>query len=206
MSGVPGDIIEWLWDRVQRAGTVRDTHRTARRFARFGAGATIAFPPTSLNGLNRIEIGAETSVGPHATLSAGMLLPLPDGDPLLTIGERCVLGKGLTILAHERVEIGDDTATGNYVFISDQNHGYEDLDVPIIKQWWNNAPVRIGAGCWLGHGSIILPGTTLGRGVVVAAGSVVRGEMPDHCVVAGVPARIVRRHVDGEGWVREPAT
>ena len=55
-------------------------------------------------------------------------------------------------------------------------------------------PVIIGAGTWIGHGAVILPGASIGRGVVVAAGSVVRGgEIPDHCVVAGVPAKIVRR-------------
>jgi acetyltransferase-like isoleucine patch superfamily enzyme len=63
------------------------------------------------------------------------------------------------------------------------------------------AAVRIGSGSWLGANAVILPGTTIGEHVVVAAGAVVRGDIPDHCVVAGVPAKIVRRFVDGEGWV-----
>jgi acetyltransferase-like isoleucine patch superfamily enzyme len=50
---------------------------------------------------------------------------------------------------------------------------------------------------------VILPGTVLGRNVVVGAGAVVRGTFPDHCVIAGVPARIVRRYVPGSGWVHE---
>src|SRR3712207_7567344 len=54
----------------------------------------------------------------------------------------------------------------SYVFITDQNHGYENLDVPIGRQLWKNAPVRIGPSCWLGNGSIVLPGTTIGRHVV----------------------------------------
>ena len=87
------------------------------------------------------------------------------------------------------------------MYITDQNHGYENIDEPIGRQLWKNAPVRIGAGCWLGHGSIILPGTTIGRHVVVAAGSVVRGEIPEYCVVAGAPARIVRRYEPDRGWV-----
>jgi acetyltransferase-like isoleucine patch superfamily enzyme len=52
---------------------------------------------------------------------------------------------------------------------------------------------------------VILPGTTLGRNTVVAAGAVVSGEFPDCCVIGGVPARILRRWVDGEGWVRGSA-
>ena len=65
--------------------------------------------------------------------------------------------------------------------------------------------MRIGSGSWLGANVIILPGTQIGEHVVVAAGAVVRGEIPDHCVVAGVPAKIVRRFVAGQGWIA-PAT
>lgn len=206
LQRLAGDAIGWVWPRVQRAGTVRDSSRVARRFAHFGAEATIAFPQTVLHSVERIELGAKTSVGPHATLSVGMPVPVDQGSStVLTIGQRCVLGRGLTILAHERIEIGDDTFAGNYVFIADQNHGYEQLDTPIGRQWWRNAPVKIGEGCWLGHGSIILPGSTIGRHVVVAAGAVVTGEVPDYCVVAGVPARIIRRHVEGQGWVATDA-
>ena len=67
-------------------------------------------------------------------------------------------------------------------------------------------PVRIGSGSWLGHGVVVLPGVTIGEHVTVAAGSVVTKDVPDRCVVAGSPARIVRRHHEGEGWVRpDPA-
>ncbi len=202
LDGVAADVIGWVWRRIEHAGKIRPTSRQAARFATFGPKSTIAFPPAVLHGVERIEIGAKTTIGPHATLSAGMFVPMdPGSDPLLTIGDRCMFGKGLSIVAHERIEIGDDTAAGNYVFITDQNHGYENLDVPIARQLWKNAPVAIGPGCWLGNGSIVLPGTRLGRHVVVAAGAVVRGEVPDYCVVAGAPARIVRRHVPGTGWV-----
>jgi len=47
-----------------------------------------------------------------------------------------------------------------------------------------------------------LPGACIGRNVVVAAGSVVRGTVPDRCVVAGVPARVVRQYLPGDGWTR----
>ena len=71
--------------------------------------------------------------------------------------------------------------TGPYVYITDQNHGYEDPDTPIGRQFPVNRPVSIGAGlAGSGAGAIILPGAAIGRNVVVAAGSVVRGEVPDH--------------------------
>ena len=61
-------------------------------------------------------------------------------------------------------------------------------------------PVSIGDGSWLGHGTVVLPGARIGRHVVVGAGSVVTGDLPDHCVAVGAPARVVRRYVEGEGW------
>ena len=97
------------------------------------------------------------------------------GDPIITIGERCTLGKGIGIVGHERIEIGDDIWTGHYVYVTDQNHGYEDLDLPIGTQMWKNEPVSIGSGSWLGHGAIVLPGSRVGQHVVIAAGAVVAG-------------------------------
>ena len=113
---------------------------------------------------------------------------------MLRVGDRCVIGRGSHIVAHQSIVIGDDVYTGPYVYITDQNHGYADPDVPIGRQWPSNTAVSIGRGSWLGAGAIVLPGACIGRNVVVAAGSVVRGQVPDRCVVAGVPARVVREY------------
>jgi acetyltransferase-like isoleucine patch superfamily enzyme len=164
----------------------------------------ISFPPSVIFGESRIAIGSGTSVGPLASLSAGMPIHSGErGEPIITIGDRCTLGKGIGIVGHERIELGDDIWTGHYVYITDQNHGYEDVSLPIGVQMWKNAPVSIGSGSWLGHGCVVLPGVHVGEHVAVAAGAIVADDVPDRCVVAGVPARVVRRHVDGVGWVRD---
>ena len=124
-------------------------------------------------------------------------------DPVVRIGDRCVIGRGSHIIGHWSIEIGDDIQTGPYVYITDQNHSYSDPDEPVGRQWPVEAAVRIGSGSWLGANAVILPGTTIGEHVVVAAGAVVRGEVPDRCVVAGVPARVVRRWYPDRGWVDE---
>ena len=126
--------------------------------------------------------------------------------PVLRIGDRCVIGRGSHIVAHHSLVIGDDVFTGPYVYITDQNHGYADPDVPIGRQMPQNQAVRIGSGSWLGAGAVVLPGARIGRNVVIAAGSVVRGTVPDRCVVAGVPARVVRSYVPGDGWSPSPGT
>jgi serine acetyltransferase len=187
---------------VARAGEIVPGTHAAARFAAFGEGSCIDFPPATLLNVRAIHIGAGTLVGRDATLSVGY----GEGDRHLAdrglfIGDRCVLGARTTITAHERIEIGDAVFFGQGVFVTDASHGYQDPGLPIGKQLGAHQPVSIGSGSWVGHGAVILPGTRLGRNVVVAAGSVVRGEIEDFAVVAGSPARVVRRLEPGVGWV-----
>jgi acetyltransferase-like isoleucine patch superfamily enzyme len=78
------------------------------------------------------------------------------------------------------------------VYITDQNHGYADLDIPISHQSMPERPVRIGSGSWIGHGSVILPGADVGEHVVIGANSVVTGVIPDYTVAVGAPARVIK--------------
>ena len=189
----------WRW--TQRAGTVTANTGAGRKFASFGPGSLLAFPTGTIYGEQWIEIGAGTMVGEQASICAGMS-PGHDLGPgtVLRIGDRCVIGRGSHIVAHQSIDVGDDVFTGPYVYITDQNHGYADPDMPIGRQMPHNAAVRIGSGSWLGAGAVVLPGACIGRNVVIAAGSVVRGTIPDRCVVAGVPARVVRSYIPGDGW------
>ena len=193
--------IQGAWRRMQQAGTVTAESAAGRRFAAFGAGSLMAFPTGSVYGEPWIEIGDQCMIAELVTLCAGMA---PGHDlgpvPVLQVGDRCVIGRGSHIVAHHSIEIGDDVFTGPYVYITDQNHSYADTDVPVGRQWPVNSSVRIGAGTWLGTGAVILPGSVIGRNVVVAAGAVVRGKVPDYAVVGGVPARILREYVAGAGW------
>jgi len=198
---VLADIVHRGWQAVQAAALITADTAVGRRFARFGRGSSMAFPTGAVYGERWIEVGEDAVIGMHVTLCAGMVPGQELGDqPVLRIGDRCVIGRGSHIVAHRSVRIGDDVFTGPYVYITDQNHGYADPDIPIGRQWPSNDTVSIGPGTWLGAGAIVLPGATIGRNVVVAAGSVVRGDVPDCCVVAGVPAKVVRTYVAGTGW------
>ncbi|HUJ05157.1 MAG TPA: acyltransferase [Streptosporangiaceae bacterium] len=191
----------WHW--LQLSGTITADTAAGRRFAAFGPGSLIAFPTGAIYGEQWIVVGDGTMIGEQASVCAGMAPGHDLGpEPVLRIGDRCVIGRGSHIVAHKSIEIGDDVYTGPYVYITDQNHSYADPDVPIGRQWPVNSPVRIGPGTWLGTGVIILPGSEIGRNVVVAAGSVVRGRIGDHCVVAGAPARVVRSFRPETGWAR----
>jgi acetyltransferase-like isoleucine patch superfamily enzyme len=198
-----GRLIRWGRDVSADLAVIGPDDDIAHRFGSFGRGSALLSPQGVIYNERYITVGEDTLVGPNVAITAGMS-PTQEmvTDPVVTIGSRCIIGRGSHIVGHWLIEIGDDIQTGPYVYITDQNHTYDDPDAPIGRQWPVEAAVRIGSGSWLGANVVILPGTVIGRNVVVAAGAVVSGEFPDRCVIGGVPAKVLRRYVDGEGWVR----
>jgi len=189
----------WSW--LVRMGTAGPASAHAQRFGAVGPGAAFAWPPgPTMNG-QLIRIGAGSLIGPEVSLSVGMwpdeALEATDGW-VIRIGDRVNIGRRCAIVGRQRIDIGDDVTFASDVYVTDHNHRYDDPDVPVARQWVDSAPVTVGPGCWLGARTVLLPGTTLGRNVVVAAGSVVRGRIPDHAVVAGVPGRVIRQYEDGQ--------
>ncbi|MFD0803601.1 acyltransferase, partial [Streptomonospora algeriensis] len=182
-------ILRGLWAWARRHADIRSGSRAARRFAAYGTGTSIAFPPATVFGEPWIALGSHTLVGADITLTAGMVpgQELGSAGPLISIGDGCTIGRGSHVVAHCSIELGDDVFTGPYVYITDQNHVYTDVEVPVGRQWPADDPVRIGGGTWIGAHAVVLPGVRMGRNCVVAAGSVVRpGDYPDHSVVAGI--------------------
>jgi acetyltransferase-like isoleucine patch superfamily enzyme len=201
------DAITWGWEQLTRHGTIGPKSRRARRFGVFGDGSAVCFPVTALYGEEYIHLGEQVIIGPYGTLSAGVMPGhVPDHDPVLTIGDRTLIGKGSGIVGHSSITIGSDVWTGHHVYVTDANHGYEDVSLPPGLQFSAPRPVVIADGAWLGHGTIVLPGASIGKHTVIGGGSVVTGAIPDFCVAVGNPARVIRRYVLGEGWQRvEPA-
>ncbi|WP_246060102.1 acyltransferase [Herbidospora galbida] len=197
-----GRLIHRMWAYIRRAGALTPLSPAGYRFRKLGDGVCIAFPVGAIFGEQWIEIGDHTLIGERVSISAGMGPGVDLGpDSLVRIGGSCSIGRGSHIVGHQSIDIGDHVFTGPYVYITDQNHVYDDPSIPVGRQWPRNNPVSIGEGSWLGTGAIVLPGTKIGRQCVVAGGAVVRGEFPDHCVIAGVPAKIVRQYSPEEGWV-----
>jgi acetyltransferase-like isoleucine patch superfamily enzyme len=197
------DLISWAWEQLARQGTVGPRSRRARRFGAFGEGSAVCFPVTALYGERYIRLGDRVIIGPYGTLSAGVMPGhVPDHDPVITIGDRTLIGKGSGVVGHASITIGADVFTGHHVYITDANHGYEDVSLAPGLQFAAPRPVVVEDGAWLGHGTIVLPGATIGRHTVIGAGSVVSGAIPDFSVAVGNPARVIRRYVLGEGWVR----
>jgi maltose O-acetyltransferase len=114
------------------------------------------------------------------------------------MGERVAFNYGCYVNGFGGLTIGDRTFFGPYTMIHTANHEM-DLASPIPDQGWQAKPVRVGADCWIGMGSIILPGVTIGEGCVIGAGSVVAKDLPDFAIAVGNPAKAIRNRRDDAG-------
>ncbi|MEY4391712.1 MAG: hypothetical protein RLZZ544_421 [Actinomycetota bacterium] len=194
-----------LWARATESlnawAAIGPDDERGRRFGSFGQRSIIMWPVTTVFNERYIHIGEHTMIGPHVALSAGMV-PGQEciSERVVSIGDRCLIGRGSGIVGHFSIEIGNDVWTGHNVYITDQNHGYADVTRPISTQTQPERPVKIGDGSWIGFGAVVLPGVTIGRHVVIGANSVVTSDIPDFSVAVGAPARVIRRH-DGSAWV-----
>jgi acetyltransferase-like isoleucine patch superfamily enzyme len=142
----------------------------------------------------KVEIGERfITRGRIARCEIGATVP----DARLKIGDRVFINQGASVTATCYVEIGDDTQIGPFTTIYDTNYHTVDPDHPL-----QSAPVIIGTNVWLGHGVVVLPGSKIGDHTVVAAGSVVKGDLPPRVLAAGNPAQVVRELHIPEGWRR----
>ena len=192
-------VVHPIRELVFQAGAIGADTPRGRRFGRFGKNSIICFPTNTLYNEHYIHVGSGTMIGPHCTLSAGMMPgQICITDPVVSIGDRCLIGKGSAVVGHFSITIGNDVWTGHNVYITDQNHGYEDVTRPIGTPSMPEKPVTIGDGSWIGYGSVVLPGACIGDHVVIGANSVVTGDIPSYSVAVGSPAKVIRRYVDGE--------
>ncbi len=81
---------------------------------------------------------------------------------------------------------------GQRINFHSENHHYENLNIPIRDQGISRQGIYIGNDCWIGSNVIFLDGSNLGSGCVVAAGAVVKGEIPSNSVIGGIPAKILK--------------
>jgi len=119
----------------------------------------------------------------------------------ISIGENVIIRPGTFLFSDESpsggdIVVEDNVLMGAGVHIYTNNHLYVDSNKLIIDQGYplqtKTDSVRLKIGCWIGAGSILLPGVTIGRGSVVGAGAVVTRSVPDFQVVAGVPAKLIK--------------
>lgn len=122
------------------------------------------------------------------------------GEGDVVIGARSAINSGCVIYSGNGVSIGESVAIAANCTLAPVNHAYMDRDVPIAEQGFlpSKGGIVIEDDVWIGAGCTILDGAVLRRGCVVAAGSLVRGELPEFSVNRGVPAETVGYRASSE--------
>jgi acetyltransferase-like isoleucine patch superfamily enzyme len=122
------------------------------------------------------------------------------GTKYISIGSNVVIRPGTMLMASPNapITIGNDVLIGADVHIIPSNHNFDDPDLSIAEQGHDstNSGIQIANDVWIGAKSMILAGVSIGTHCVIGAGSVVTKDVPDYAVVAGVPAKILRKLKD----------
>lgn len=113
--------------------------------------------------------------------------------PEIIIEDGVSIQQNLHLTCANKIFIGKNTAIAANVTITDIHHPYTDINVPIERQDIEVKEVVIGEECKIYNGAVILPGVHIGKHVSIGANSVANKDIPDYCVVAGAPARIIKR-------------
>lgn len=160
-----------------------------RKFRMLGRN-TCLFQPMQINNPRGISIGDDVFIAHNAWLMGAVNIEAVG----LVIQERTTIGHFAHIVALNSVVIENDVLIADRVFISDSTHTYDVLDVPIKNQPVKFLqPVVIGTESWIGENVCIL-GVSIGKHCIVASNSVVTKDIPDYCVVAGVPAKVIKKY------------
>jgi acetyltransferase-like isoleucine patch superfamily enzyme len=133
-----------------------------------------------------IHIATGTDIRRYTRLNAGFA-----GN--IRIGRNVLLDQGTVLMAQHAITIGNDVLIAAYCFIVDFNHAFTDKNKRIIKQGYVAAPIVIEDDVWIGAHVMILPGVHIGKGAVVGAGSVVTKNVKAYQVVAGNPAKVIKK-------------
>lgn len=166
----------------------------AHAFERVGKGSVI-YRPYLLANVHHATVGERVLIRAGARIE----LVVDDAAPLprLSIGNDVNIEQNVHIVCGSVIEIQDDVTITGGCAIVDVEHPYEDVTDPVrigMRLRMRGNRVVIGAGSFIGFNSMILPNVVIGRNAVVGSHSVVTRDVPDYCVVAGNPARVIRRY------------
>ena len=135
-------------------------------------------------GYGRVVLGKWVHLGANTALRCH--------EGTLTLGDKSNLARDISINCYLDVEIGDSALIADNVYISDFDHRFDDLTVPIKDQGITKSRVRIERDVWLGTKVTVCRGVVIGEGTVVGANAVVTKDLPAFSVAVGVPARVIK--------------
>lgn len=197
-----GSLYSWVLPYQFAFGLFRvfnrnfNTAKYRRRFKKWGEHSFIKSDFFDLRGVQYISVGSNTILGEYMELTAWKEYHGQSFTPLIKIGNGCRLGAYNKITAINSIIIGNGVLTGRDVLITDNSHGCSDaeLDIaPNLRLLYSKGNVTIGDNTWIGDKVSVMPGVHIGEGCIIAANSVVTKDVPPNSMVAGAPAKIVKK-------------
>ncbi len=183
ISNYFGIRIKMVWQRF----------RYQRSFLKFGKRSLI-IRPDRIMGREYIAVGEYVRILHHLRIEAISQWREQIFSPKISIGDYVTMEQNCHIIAADELTIGNHVTISGNVFISDTEHEYEKLDTNIHQQNLKVKKVSIGDYCFIGYGAVIQAGTVLGKHCIVGSNAVVKGVYEDYSVIAGVPARVVKKY------------
>ena len=148
-----------------------------------------------------IKVGDKVYIGYQTWLAA---TPHVSSAPELIIGDGSSIGRWNQLYSTTSIIVEEKVLTADRVFISDSWHDWMDIHVPIMEQpVKSKGGMRIGAGTWIGINACIV-GANIGKNCVIGANSVVTKDIPDYCIVGGIPAKILKQYNPATGKWEKP--
>ena len=141
------------------------------------------------SGFNSVELGTEVGIERDVTI---WVAQEEGAAPRLSIGDRAFIGQNTYLGVFQPISIGAGSLIGAYSYLISANHNFARRDVPIRDQGFSGAPIVIDEDVWLGTHVVVLPGVRIGRGAIIAAGSVVNRDVPPFQIWGGAPARFLK--------------
>jgi len=132
---------------------------------------------------NGITLGDDVFIGRNS------MLYCQDGD--IHVDDRANIGSNCQVFSAKSVHIGKRVLVAAYTYLVGGSHIYDDPEIPIIDQGRTAVGIRVGDDVWLGAGVKVLDGLEIGDGAIIAAGAVVKQDIPRRAVAGGVPAKIL---------------
>ncbi|MCD1116495.1 acyltransferase [Chryseobacterium turcicum] len=153
-----------------------------------------------------IIMGDRVSIGNRARIEGVKQYQSKIFTPNIILNEGVTIQQNIHLTCAESVVIGRNTAIAANVSITDIHHPYDDINIPIEHQDIKTKPVFIGDDCKIYNNSVILQGTIIGKHCTIGANSVVSGQFGDYCVIAGIPAKVLKRYsFETQAWLKTDA-
>jgi acetyltransferase-like isoleucine patch superfamily enzyme len=198
------NLIRFLLQRLRLESLLAIPYGFIYRIAlrRIGPGSYVS-PFIQAVGLDCVSIGSRSRISRNTRVLALKSYREQVFAPSLSIGDNVSVGFGCTLSCVNLLEIGDDVTIGDNVYVADSHHDYASPQSSVLDQPLIPGRITIGRGAWVGYGAFVAGNVDIGAYAVVGANSVVTRSVEPYTVVAGVPAKPIKRfdHVTRQ-WVR----